>query len=129
MLLIDTNIAIELRNGDDTISDRLQKLDVSFLMSVVTLVELEGGVHTVVGEAAVRRQRLDTMLEAIPVLVFDTHCAEAYGNIVAQSGFSRRKITDRMIAATALVHRATLATLNPNDFLDVPGLHLEDWTR
>ena len=99
-----------------------------FLLSVVTLVELEGGVHTVASEAALRRERLDAMLEAIPVLVFDTHCAEAYGQIVGQSGFSRRKITDRMIAATALVHRATLATLNPNDFLDVPGLQSEDWT-
>ena len=33
---------------------------------------------------------------------------------------SRRKLLDRMIAAQALVHRATLVTFNPDDFSDVP---------
>jgi len=34
---------------------------------------------------------------------------------------------DRMIAAQALVHRATLITFNPDDFSDVPGLSLLAW--
>ena len=42
-------------------------------------------------------------------------------------GYSRRKLLDRMIAAQALVHRATLVTLNEDDFRDIPGLHLESW--
>lgn len=32
-----------------------------------------------------------------------------------------------MIAAQALVHRATIVTLNPGDFADVPGLDLSAW--
>jgi predicted nucleic acid-binding protein len=32
-----------------------------------------------------------------------------------------------MIAAHALVHRAELVTLNPDDFSDVPGLELLAW--
>jgi len=32
-----------------------------------------------------------------------------------------------MIAAQALVHKATLVTQNPNDFRDVPGLTLLAW--
>jgi predicted nucleic acid-binding protein len=40
---------------------------------------------------------------------------------------SRRKLLDRMIAAQALVHRATLVTLNASDFRDVPGLELLSW--
>jgi predicted nucleic acid-binding protein len=32
-----------------------------------------------------------------------------------------------MIAAHALVHRATLVTLNRDDFADIPGLELLTW--
>ena len=39
----------------------------------------------------------------------------------------RRKLLDRMIAAQALVHRATLVTFNPDDFSDVPGLSSLVW--
>lgn len=34
---------------------------------------------------------------------------------------------DRMIAAQALIHRATLVTLNAGDFADVVGLQLIAW--
>jgi predicted nucleic acid-binding protein len=47
--------------------------------------------------------------------------------IVEAAGYSRRKLLDRMIAAQALVHRATLVTQNPNDFQDVPGPGLLAW--
>ena len=53
--------------------------------------------------------------------------AKTYGDIVANPGYSRRKLLDRMIAAQALVHRATLVTFNPDDFSDVPGLSSLVW--
>jgi len=34
---------------------------------------------------------------------------------------------DLMLAATALVHDLTLVTHNTADFVNVPGLRLEDW--
>jgi predicted nucleic acid-binding protein len=125
--LIDTNVAILLRDGDVAVSDRVAALDGAVLMSIVTRVELEGGVYRDPAHAAVRRARLDTMLAAIPALAFDDAAADAYGSIVAHAGYSRRKLLDRMIAAQALVHRATLVTLNPDDFRDVAGLQLEHW--
>ena len=45
----------------------------------------------------------------------------------ASAGYSRRKLLDRMIAAQALVHRATLVSFNPDDFSDVPGLSSLVW--
>jgi predicted nucleic acid-binding protein len=50
-----------------------------------------------------------------------------YGAIVASAGCSRRKLLDRMIAAQALVHRATLVTFNPDHFSGVPGLSSLVW--
>ena len=97
-------------------------------MSIVTRVELEGGVYRVPEHAAIRRARLDVIIAAIPALAFDDLSAEFYANILAEAGYSRRKILDRMIAAQALAHRATLITMNAEDFSDIPGLYLLDWS-
>ena len=125
--VLDTNVAIHLRDGDAAITDRVAALEGAVLMSVVTRVELEGGVYRDAAQAAVRRARLDTILAAIPILAFDDAAAQAYGAIVAHAGCSRRKLLDRMIAAQALVHRATVVTLNGADFNDIPGLAVTEW--
>lgn len=125
--LLDTSVAIHLRDGDATVTDRLAALEGAVLMSIVTRVELEGGVYRTPAHAALRRARLDTLLTAIPTLAFDEVAAEAYGMIVAHAGYSRRKLLDRMIAAQALVHRATIVTLNRADFADIPGLKVVVW--
>lgn len=125
--LLDTNVAIHLRDGDAAITARVEALGGAILMSVVTRVELEGGVYREPAHAAIRRARLDTILAAIPTLAFDEAAADAYGGIVAHAGYSRRKLLDRMIAAQALVHRATLVTRNASDFADIAGLLLIEW--
>lgn len=125
--LLDTNIAIHLRDGDSVVTQNVARLQGAVLLSIVTRVELEGGVYREPAHAAVRRARLDTMLSAIPTLAFDDLAAETYGTIVASAGYSRRKLLDRMIAAQALAHRATLVTMNADDFSDVPGLSVLAW--
>lgn len=125
--LIDTDIAIHLRDGDPEVTNRIAELDDAVLMSIVTRVELEGGVYRELDQAPIRRARLDAILAAVPTLAFDDSAAEVYGTIVASAGYSRRKLLDRMIAAQALVHRATLITRNPGDYADIPGLGLLAW--
>jgi predicted nucleic acid-binding protein len=125
--LIDTNVAIRLRDGDEDMVRRVGELEGAVMLSIVTRVELEGGVHRVPAEAGVRRARQEALLAALPVVAFDDAAADAYSAIVAAAGYSRRKLLDRMIAAQALVHRATLVTLNPGDFADVPDLDVMSW--
>ncbi len=125
--LLDTNVAIHLRDGDEAISARIASLDGAVMLSIVTRVELEGGVYRDPAQAGLRRPRLDAMLEVLPVLAFDDAAADAYRVIVEAAGYSRRKLLDRMIAAQAVVHRATLVTRNADDFRDVPGLALLAW--
>jgi len=125
--LLDTDVAIHLRDGDSAIAGKVGALDDAVLMSIVTRVELEGGVYREPAHAQVRRARLDTILAAIPTVAFDDAAADAYGDIVAKVGYSRRKLLDRMIAAQALVHRSTLVTINAGDYADVPGLSLMAW--
>ena len=71
--------------------------------------------------------RLDTLLSATPVLAFDDAAADAYAALVARAGYPRLKLPDRMIAAHALVHRATLVTMNPAAFRDIAGLEMLVW--
>ena len=127
MPLLDTSVAIEMRDHSGSALDRLTALEGPLALSVISLVELEGGVHAQPALASLRRRRIDAMLERIALLPFDRECVAGYGRIVAAAGFSRRKIVDRMIAATALTHGLTLVTLNGDDFRDVPGLKLEGW--
>jgi len=68
-------------------------------LSIVTRIELKGGVYCDAADAPARRVRLDTHLSATPVLAFDDAAADAHAAIVACAGYPRRKLPDRMIAA------------------------------
>ncbi len=124
-VLLDTSVVIPLRDGDDTVRCRLNDLSGPILVSIVTVVELEGGVDE--ADVDLRRQRLDVVLEPMNVLPFGPVEAGVYGDVVRRLGYSRRKVLDRMIAAQAIVAGASIITLNAADFRDIPGLKLMEW--
>jgi tRNA(fMet)-specific endonuclease VapC len=125
--MIDTDIAIHLRDGDPDILAKVEALGSEVMLSIITRVELEGGIIREQPQTGVRRKLLDAILQTLPTVPFGDDDADAYRTIVEASGYSRRKILDRMIAAQALVNRVTLITRNPGDFADIPGLALEAW--
>ena len=125
--LLDTNVAIYLREGFPAVVDRVQAIDRKPFLSAVTRVELEGGVYADPDERDRRRIAVDALLRLLPLLDFNSDMSKAYGRILARTGFSRRKIIDRMIAATALVNDLTLITTNGGDFADIGGLKMEVW--
>lgn len=108
---------------------KAERLDSPALLSILTIIELEGGVPAASEGAAARRAILDEMYEMLDILPFGEREGAAYRHIIDALGFSRTRIIDRMIAAQALVANARLATLNPRDFHRVPGLEVEDWSR
>jgi tRNA(fMet)-specific endonuclease VapC len=126
--LLDTDVAIHLRDLNDAFLRRLGALDEMPALSVITLVELEGGIRAAPEHGRTQRQRLEALVREMPVLPFDEPCVAAYGRIVGVAGYSRRKVVDRMIAATALANGLALITLNGADFQEVPGLELVAWT-
>jgi predicted nucleic acid-binding protein len=95
-------------------------------ISIITRIELEGGAART-GSDPRRAELLAALLGSVAVLELTHAEADGYRAIVASAGFSRRKLLDRLIAATALVHGLPLATMNPTDFADVPGLEVVDW--
>jgi len=125
LILLDTSVCIKLRDGDAVTLARASKWR-SASISIVTQVELEAGLlHPVEGK--IRRLRLEQLLAGVAVHDFGTRESEAYAAIITNLGFSRRKLLDRMIAATALVRGLPLATMNPADFAEVAGLEVLNW--
>jgi tRNA(fMet)-specific endonuclease VapC len=127
VIILDTNVLIEIRERNEVYLTKLEEVDDTPMMSVISRVELEGGVFRVPSDALARRMALDRLLAFIPTIDFGDDAAKGYGDIIATIGYSRRKLLDRMIAAQALALDATLVTLNPGDFADVPGLKLLAW--
>jgi predicted nucleic acid-binding protein len=126
--LLDTSVAIHLRDGDPEVERRLAERLGTSMLSVITRVELEGGVYKDPALTRLLRPRVDRMLAALEELPFGGREAAVYAHIVERCGFSRTRILDRMIAATAIVAGAALVTLNARDFRDIPDLRFEDWS-
>ena len=69
-------------------------------------------------------EQLHVFLDEIPMLDFGAAAASAYASLPL-----RRGSFDRLIAAHALALGIGLVTSNVDDFRDIAGLVVEDWTR
>lgn len=125
-LLLDTNIVIHLIDGEPASVDRLTSLPIRPCLSVVTLVEILGGISRG-GAAPNLRARTDALMSAMTILDFGQEQAACYDRIVIQLGYARNKVLDRMIAAQAIVAGATLITRNMTDFRAIDGLVTQSW--
>ncbi|WP_370250089.1 type II toxin-antitoxin system VapC family toxin [Nocardioides sp.] len=91
-------------------------------ISAITLAELHFGVLVTPdpGVRAERLRRLSLLHAEFEPLPVDAAVAAAYGQlaaaVVASGRQPRRRALDLLIAATARVHGARLATRNPADF-------------
>lgn len=106
---------------------RADALTVAPYLSILSVAELEGGVFARPVLADARRAALDALLGRLDVLPFDSFELSAYRDILEDIGFDRARVLERLIAATALAHGLALATRNPGDVRDVPGLRIQKW--
>lgn len=121
--LVDTSVVIGIDEVDSA------RLPAEILISTLTLAELSTGPHAASDDLGRARrqdrlQRLEAEMEALP---FESRCARAYGQICAAVIATGRKArgsrsVDLMIAATALVHKLPLCTLNPRDLRGLEDL-------
>lgn len=125
--LLDSDVAIHLRDQHPDIVRRVSNLGERPYLSIVSQVELENGIYKNEALTEIRRPAVDLMLRSFIVLPFDAEAMQAYRTILVSSGYSRRKVSDRMVAATALARDLTLITMNGRDFADIAGLELDAW--
>ena len=126
-ILLDTSVAIPLRDGDPIVMARAAALPQAPYFSILTVAELEGGVFAAPALAPARRASLDLLIERVDILPFGDPELAAYRQILEACGYARAKVVDRLIGATARANGLALATRNPKDFRDIPGLKIEEW--
>jgi toxin FitB len=133
MILLDTNVISEFYRPEPNAMVAAwadaQARGTLYLCTPV-LAELRFGVERLA--AGRRRDRLRDTIDRIEnrlyrgrIIVFDAAAASEYGRVAANRQKAGRRIgqMDAMIAAIALIHGASLATRNTNDF-DNLGLEL-----
>ena len=132
MIVLDTDAVSVVASGRAPfeLANLLEKTPVSEqATTAITMGEL------VFGSQRVGRPQLYmravAMLGGAAVLPFDDYAAEQYG--VLRAGLEARGTpladADLRIAATVLLHDATLVTGNARHFGRVPDLKLLDWRR
>jgi tRNA(fMet)-specific endonuclease VapC len=99
-------------------------------MSVVTYGELRFGAEKSQRSDAAYKN-LDTLTDAVPVLLFDKDVGAHYGRIRFE--LERRGLpisnNDLWIASHCLHLGLTLVTNNEREFERIPDLRIENWTR
>ncbi|MFM9978186.1 MAG: type II toxin-antitoxin system VapC family toxin [Sphingomonadaceae bacterium] len=120
--LVDADIAIFATTGQfPAIRDRMAECVPGDLgLSAISYAEIVLGMEQ--GKPPTPAA-LAAFVAIVPVLPFDMAAAAAYGKMPF-----RRARFDRLLAAHALSIGAVVVTNNEDDFADVPGLKVENWT-
>ena len=128
MYLLDTNVCIDFALArSDPLRERIRhSFRAGLSISTVTLAELRVGARHSMSPGD-DDERLDRLIQILDLRSFDAAAAQAYGNIAREIGVKRRSF-DRLIAAHAVALNLVLVTRDLQDFADVPGLKVENWT-
>ena len=124
MILLDTNVLSELTKPSPSarVVAWLENNEPMLALSTITLAELRYGVARL--PDGKRKSSLLRFWETTRdrfrgrIFAFDERAAEIYGDMAAEAEKQGKKlnVADAQIAATAYVHRMSVATRNSGDF-------------
>ncbi len=133
MYLLDTNVVSELRKAgsgkaDTNVVAWAEKIrPAELFISVITLMELEMGVLAIERKDERQGKVLRRWLENGVKKAFENRVISIDANVAIQCARlhvpNPKSERDALIAATALVHKMTVATQNTKDF-DATGVEL-----
>lgn len=132
-VLIDSSVLVGFERGAVDLEGRIQgRTEVPFYLSVITISELLHGVH----RARTRTQRarrsvfVEAIIERFPRLPIQLPSARVHAELWSEQAAAGKPVGahDLWLAATAIAHGLTLATLNVRDFSRIPDLVVEDWS-
>ena len=128
--LIDTSVLIAVERGQIDLNALMTPND-EIAIAAITASELLHGVHraSTARLSAVREAFVEGLLARVPVLSFDLLTARLHARIWAELASEGIVVGahDLLIAATALVSGAPLATRDTRSFPRIPGLKFVRW--
>lgn len=129
--MFDTNICIYLmRQHPPGVAKRFALMGYGdIVISAISFAELRYGIERHPESSVVAERALAALIQDIPVLPFEATAAVSYGVLRSAVRSRQRDALDRLIAAHAVSLSLTLVTNNEVDFLDYPGLAIENWIR
>lgn len=127
--MLDTNICVYLmKHQPPEVAERFAKCYVGYVViSAITQTELEYGVACSGEQQSRNRKALDTFLQEVPAVPFDSAAAAVYGPTRLATRQKQRDALDKLIALHALGMGVTLVTNNLSDFSAYKALKLENW--
>ena len=130
MILLDTDICIELLRGNPKVIDKRQGYEEKIAISFMSVAELFYGAEK--SNFAVKNIRLiEEFLLTIEVINSDIEILKKFGEIKAKLVSAGNILADAdiFIAATTLSKCNMLITGNLNHFRRIEELKLENWIR
>jgi tRNA(fMet)-specific endonuclease VapC len=130
-IVLDSSVLIAAERAKRPVSDILSALsadlsETEFLLSAITVMELEHGWHrAATPEAASKRRRyLDEVLAVLPVEPFTREMGVLAARVDAEMKKAGLVIAtaDLLIGITALYHQYAVGTRNVRHFQMIPGL-------
>ena len=120
MVLLDTNILIEILKGNTATLDRVESISTPLGISVITVMELFYGARN-----KAETKQLERFAASFQILHVHEAISQHATSLVRTYAKSHTlDIPDALIAATALSHRIPLMTYNTKDFRYIPNLEL-----
>ncbi len=120
MIILDTNILIEILKGQQKTINKVQVFTSPMSISAITAMELIYGARN-----KQEVKRLEQFIELFEVLHLDAMISFRALQLVTKYAKSHTlEIPDSLIAATAMIHRTKLLTYNVKDFQFIEDLDL-----
>lgn len=126
--LIDTDTCSAYVKGAGSVVSRFMQYGGGLHISVVTLGELWTWALRARAPAR-RRQEVEDLLKEVTILDLTADVGRKFGEVRAflfDAG-TPAPDSDLLNGALALVHNLTMVTHNTTDYLNIPGLRLDDW--
>lgn len=123
MVVLDTNILIDYirrPKSDDSYLVKLIKSELphNLSISIITVQELYVGQSSKIAQ---KEQFFLTIINSLRILPYEYKVARRAGEIMRDSKY-KIGFADAAIAATAIINKASLATLNKKDFQEIKDL-------
>jgi tRNA(fMet)-specific endonuclease VapC len=126
--MLDTDsVSYALRGHGGVASRILARRPSELCISSITLAELRFGASK--RQSKKLHALIDTFVESVTPLAFDSDAADSYGRIAADLAARGMPVgaLDAMIAAHAIAQKVVLVTNNSKHFGRVTGLKCENW--